>query len=218
MSKKIIIFYGAPGSGKGTQAQKLCEKFNFPTISTGDLLRHEVKKKSSLGQKVSSFIQEGKLVPDEIIFQIMEKRLAEKDAQHGVIFDGFPRTINQQEYIIENLVNENDDLIAFLIDVGDREVERRLGGRRMCDCGATYHIDFNPPQEEGICDNCGKKLYIRDDDKLEVIQERMRQYHAYMDKMLTYWKNKDNFIKINGEQSIQDVENDIDKEIDNFYK
>ncbi len=212
MSKIFLIIFGPQGSGKGTQAEMLKEKLNIPLMSTGELFRQEIAKGSKLGKIVKPLVEQGKIVKNEIFKEIIARRLADKDAQKGVIFDGYPRDSEQQDFLVSlfsQLTNDKDSIYAILIDISDNEVKERIGGRRSCDCGAVYHLKFNPPRKDGVCDLCGKKLYIRDDDKPEVIAERLRLYHSKSKPMFDYWRQADKLIKINGEQSIEKVQSDI---------
>lgn len=206
-NRKIIIFFGPPGSGKGTQAEMLSEKFKIPRISTGDLLRDEIKRKTKIGQEVEKIVAKGKLAPEKIIKELILKSFNKKEAKMGFILDGFPRNIGQQSYLMK--VIKKEDSRAILIGVSDKEVKERLGGRRMCACGATYHFKYSSPKKKGVCDICGKKLYIREDDKPKVISERLKIYYKEMAPVLKYWEDAGCLIKINGEQNIKKVRGDI---------
>lgn len=188
---KTIIFLGPPGAGKGTQSQLLKERNNFIQISTGDLLREAVKNQTPLGLKAKEYMNEGKLVPDELIISLIEEKLKEyKDS--NIIFDGFPRTIPQAESLNKLLKDFNRDINAvILFKIEDEEVIKRLSGRRVCpSCGAVYHIIYNPPKNDEICDKCGAKLIQRDDDKEEVIRKRLEVYHQQTKPLVDYYKNK----------------------------
>lgn len=211
--KKILIFFGAPGSGKGTQAKIVSKKIKLPTISTGELLRQEIKEKTKLGQKVEKTIAKGKYVSDNVIAEIILKRTKNKDAKNGYIFDGFPRNKKQLNNLTSNFNLGRSRVFAVLVDVGDKEVKSRLGGRRVCGCGMTYHLKFNPPKKKGICDQCSSKLYTRKDDKPSVIADRLKIYHKEIAPLLSYWDKDDKLIRINGEQSIKKVQQDIIKEL-----
>ncbi len=157
MSKIFLFFFGSPGSGKGTQVDLLSEFSGLPVISPGELLRHEEDAHTALGNMVKPLVDQGKMVPDEIVEKIIEKRLSKKDAKNGVLFDGFPRNIDQLHFIlskIKNITARKPKLAAIHIKVSDQEVQRRISGRRVCDCGASYHILYNPPKKTGICDIC----------------------------------------------------------------
>lgn len=219
MTKSFLIFFGPPGSGKGTQAQLAAKKLKLPVISTGDLLRQELKKKSQLGKIAKRYMDKGKLVRDEILEEMVARRLKKSDAAAGAIFDGYPRNANQQDFLLSKLRNvekRGGKLLALLVDVSDREVASRLGGRRACVCGAVYHLKFNPPKRVGVCDRDGKKLFIRDDDKPRVIADRLKVYHRQSRSVLDYWQKSGKFIRIDGEQSIEKVWQDIEKSLKNF--
>ncbi len=215
MSKMVIIFFGPPGSGKGTQAEMLAKALKIPAISPGELFRAEIAGKSALGKKVATTLNKGKLVPDSIVEKIINKRLQKKDAKQGFILDGYPRNRKQLGCLmkkLENLAFKNN-IFAVLIKVGDREVRRRLGGRRVCVCGAAYHIIFKPSKRKNVCDLCGGKLTTRTDDKPAVIARRLATYHKEIKPILDYWKKARRLIEINGEQEIEKVGKDINSSI-----
>ncbi|MFA6106851.1 MAG: adenylate kinase [Patescibacteria group bacterium] len=214
MAKKYFIMFGPPGSGKGTQAEILGKKLNLPTISTGVLLRKEIKDKTELGKEVEEIIAGGNLVSDEIVAKMIETRLKEKDAENGAILDGYPRTLNQQDFLL-NILKEISEakIIPLLVDVSDDEVVRRLSGRRSCVCGATYHMIYNPPKQDETCDVCGAKLVVRPDDSPGVIKERLKVYHLNVDPVIDYWRTGGKLFLINGEQSIDSVADEIDKKL-----
>jgi adenylate kinase len=239
--KFILIFLGPPGSGKGTQAEMISKKIKLPTISTGELLREEIRAKTKIGRTVEKIIAKGKYAPEEIIEKIISKRIKKADAKRGFILDGFPRNKKQLNYLIEMLKikrnlkrnriphrvsdffvisNRASDpfVIAILVDVSDKEVKSRLGGRRVCACGATYHIKFNPPKKKGVCDLCGSKLRIRDDDKPSVIANRLKIYHKEIAPIINYWEKNGKLIKINGEQSIKKVQKNILNSLNSKFK
>lgn len=206
-----LILLGPPGSGKGTQGRKLAERLGIPQISTGDILREAVREGTPLGMKAKAYMDQGKLVPDEIVIGIIRERLEAKDTKKGAIFDGFPRTVPQAEAldrIMEELGRKIDAVID--IEVSDEEVLRRLTGRRTCrDCGAMYHVVFNPPKKEGLCDVCGGELYQRDDDKEETIKNRLRVYREQTEPLETYYEQKGILRRVKGEASIEEVEKEI---------
>jgi len=210
MAKKYFIMFGPPGSGKGTQAEILGRKLSLPTISTGVLLRKEIENKTELGKKVESIIAGGNLVSDEIVAKMIETRLKEEDAANGAILDGYPRTLYQQDFLL-NILKEilEAKIIPLLVDVSDDEVVRRLSGRRSCVCGATYHMIYNPPKNDETCDVCGAKLVVRPDDSPDVIKERLKVYHLNVDPVINYWKAGGKLVLINGEQSIGSVADEI---------
>ena len=202
-----LVLLGPPGAGKGTQAARLEDYYDIPHISTGDIFRKAIKEETELGQRAKEYLDEGKLVPDEVTNGIVKERLAESDCKDGFILDGFPRTINQAEALSQILNDLNYKLDAAVnIEVSDDEVIKRLSGRRVCsDCGATYHVDFNPPQEEGSCDKCGGELYQRDDDTPETIKERLEVYYDKTAAVVDYYKDKDLVVTINGQQGLDEV-------------
>lgn len=210
MNKKIIIFFGPPGSGKGTQAAVLAQKLKLPVISPGVLFRQEQIKKTSLGVKINGVLNKGKLVADEIAEKIIGQRLKKKDARRGFILDGYPRNRKQLNKFLERLESEaGGKIFAILVNVSDSEVKKRLGGRRVCVCGANYHIKFNPPRKNGICDICGAKLKIRNDDKPAVINKRLKVYHKEINSIIEYWRKNGRLAEINGAQEIKKVQEDI---------
>ena len=202
-----LVLLGPPGAGKGTQAARLEEAYDVPHISTGDIFRKAIKEETELGQKAKQYLDQGKLVPDEVTNGIVKERLAQSDCEEGFILDGFPRTVNQAEALSQILNDLDYELDAAVnITVSDDEVVKRLSGRRICDdCGATYHVDFNPPQEEGVCDQCGGELYQRDDDTPDTIKERLEVYYDKTAAVVDYYKDKDRLVTINGEQGLDEV-------------
>ena len=187
-----MIFLGLPGAGKGTQAKKVSDKYNIPHIATGDIFRNAIKNESPLGKKAKSYIDEGELVPDEVTIGIVRNRLEEDDCEDGFILDGFPRTINQAEALKEIMAELNKELdLALYIKVPEQELIKRLSGRRVCEnCGATYHVEFNPPTEEGICDKCGGNLIQRSDDKEETVKNRIEVNKEKTEKLIKYYKDE----------------------------
>ncbi len=197
-----IVLLGAPGAGKGTQAQKLSEKLEIPTISTGNILRQAVKDKTPLGVKAKEFMDAGALVPDEVIIGIMKDRLSQSDCEKGFILDGVPRTINQAKAIDDmGIVIE----YALNIEVKDEVIVDRISGRRTCECGATYHITHTPPKQEGICDLCGKTLIVRQDDTKEVVKARLKTYHNQTAPLKDYYKNQDKYLEVDGDRDVSEV-------------
>ncbi|KKQ60375.1 MAG: Adenylate kinase [Parcubacteria group bacterium GW2011_GWE2_38_18] len=214
MNKNYYIFFGPPGSGKGTQAKKIAEKLSMPIISTGEILRQEVELKSEIGKKAQKLMSQGKYVPDEVVGDLIVKRLRKKDAVNGAIFDGYPRTEFQQNFLTNKLKKFNTT--GIFVAVKDAEVRRRLGGRRACVCGQTFHTKFKPAKKNGTCDACGGKLFIRSDDKPESIKTRLEVYHSLTEPLLKYWENNGRLIKVDGEQKIDNVYKEIVKKIVNF--
>ena len=198
-----LILLGAPGAGKGTQAEILCERLNIPTISTGNMIREAMKSGTEMGLKAKEYAENGKLVPDEVVIGIVDERLRKEDCQNGFILDGFPRTIPQAEaldrmgIIIDRVVD---------INVPDEVITRRVSGRRAClDCGSTYHIDTKKPNVEGICDRCGSTLVQRKDDLPETVQERLHVYHAQTEPLRDYYAAAGKLLVVDGQQGIQEI-------------
>jgi len=202
-----IILLGPPGSGKGTQAKLLSKKYSIPHIAMGDILREEVAKKTPLGKKVNVYMSKGELVPDEIVIEVLKKRLQEADCVDGFILDGFPRTLNQAK-ALDNMLNELNlkiDAVIY-IEVPDEEIMKRLSLRRTCKvCGRIYNLHYNPPKQDGKCDVCGGELIIRDDDKPEVIKNRLKVYNDQTKPLVDYYKSHKLLIRINGVDPIDKV-------------
>ena len=202
-----IIMLGAPGAGKGTQAAVLCEHFGIPTISTGNMIREALKNGTEMGLKAKSFMDEGKLVPDEVVIGIVKERLSADDCKKGFILDGFPRTIPQAESLTEAL-KKNGEAIDFAVnvDVPDENIINRMSGRRAClNCGATYHIVYNAPKTENVCDTCGQELVLRDDDKPETVKKRLDVYHDQTQPLIDYYKNEGVLAEVDGTLDMEDV-------------
>jgi adenylate kinase len=202
---KLVIF-GPPNAGKGTQSQKLSEKYKIPQVSTGDLLRKAVADKTPLGLKVKSYLDQGKLGPDRLIVEIIKERIARPDCQNGYILDGFPRTM-AQAYELEK-ITEVDIVLNIVIDF-DALLERAIG-RRLCPKdGTVYHVKYNPPRQPGICDKCGTALIQRDDDKEETVRERLRVYREQTEPLIEYYRNKCKLVDIDGAGGIDLVFNQM---------
>lgn len=186
-----MILLGPPGSGKGTQAQKMVERYHIPQISTGDILRAAVKEKTPLGVKAKQYMDQGRLVPDEVVVGIVRDRLKNPDCNGGFILDGFPRTVPQAEALKSTLKAMKRGIEHVIsIEVNKEELIRRLTGRRTCrNCGAMYHLSFDPPTKEGVCNKCGGKLYQRDDDKEETIKARFKVYEEQTAPLIAYYRN-----------------------------
>ena len=198
-----IIMLGAPGAGKGTQAAVLCEHFGIPTISTGNMIREALKNGTEMGLKAKSFMDEGKLVPDEVVIGIVKERLSADDCKKGFILDGFPRTIPQAE-ALDNMGVEIQHVIN--IDISDEKIINRMSGRRAClNCGATYHIVYNPSKKEGICDTCGQQLVLRDDDKPETVKKRLSVYHDQTQPLIDYYTKAGILKSVDGTVDMEDV-------------
>ncbi len=210
LSMKIIML-GAPGAGKGTQAQMIAEKFNIPHISTGDIFRANIKNGTELGKKAKEFMDKGLLVPDELTVQLLLDRVANEDCKNGYVLDGFPRTIPQADVLDSELTKLGDKVdFAVNVDVPDENIVRRMSGRRAClKCGATYHIEHIPPKTEGICDKCGSELVQRDDDKPETVQNRLSVYHEQTQPLIDYYDKKNILKTVDGTKDMQEVFNEI---------
>lgn len=184
-----IIMLGAPGAGKGTQAKRIAAKYGIPHISTGDILRANVKGGTELGKKAQVFMNQGLLVPDELVIDMLMDRIGQEDCQKGYVLDGFPRTIPQAESLDAALAKVGEKMdVAIDVDVPDESIVTRMGGRRACvGCGATYHVVFNPTKVEGVCDVCGEKLILREDDKPETVQKRLDVYHEQTQPLIEYY-------------------------------
>ena len=206
-----IIMLGAPGAGKGTQAKKIAAKYGIPHISTGDIFRANIKGGTELGMKAKTFMDQGMLVPDEITIGMLMDRIHEADCAKGYVLDGFPRTIPQAESLTEALKGMNESIdYAVNVDVPDENIVNRMGGRRACvACGATYHIQFNAPKTEGICDTCGEKLVLRDDDKPETVQKRLNVYHEQTQPLIDYYEKAGGLKDVDGTKNMEEVFNDI---------
>ncbi len=206
-----IIMLGAPGAGKGTQAKRIAAKYGIPHISTGDIFRANIKGGTELGMKAKEYMDQGKLVPDEITIGMLLDRIHEADCEKGYVLDGFPRTIPQAESLTKALGDMGEAIdYAVNVDVPDSAIVSRMGGRRACvNCGATYHIEFNPPKQEGVCDACGEKLILRDDDKPETVQNRLAVYHEQTQPLIDYYKKAGVLAEVDGTQDMDKVFDDI---------
>ncbi|MDO4977756.1 MAG: adenylate kinase [Eubacteriales bacterium] len=211
-----IIMLGAPGAGKGTQAKMLADRYGIPHISTGDIFRANIKNNTELGQKAKGFMDKGLLVPDELVVDLVIDRIKNADCMRGFIFDGFPRTVPQAEALTYALNNQNEKIdYAIEVEVPDENIIERMGGRRACvGCGATYHVVFNAPKVEGICDHCGEKLILRDDDKPETVKDRLKVYHDQTQPLIDFYAEKGAHVRIDGTQDIMKVFEDITKILD----
>ena len=206
-----LILLGAPGAGKGTQAELLMEKLSIPGISTGNMLREAIKNGTELGKKVKSYMDGGLLVPDELIMGIVAERVAQPDCANGFMLDGVPRTLAQAEALDAAGVRI-DHVVS--IEIEDSVIEGRMTGRRVCSaCGASYHVVANPPKAEGICDSCGGELIIRKDDAPETVRKRLEVYHAQTEILMDYYGKQGKVRHIEGDQSIEGANEDILKAI-----
>ena len=200
-----IIMLGAPGAGKGTQAKKIAAKYSIPHISTGDIFRANIKNGTELGLKAKSYMDAGGLVPDEITIGMLLDRIHQADCENGYVLDGFPRTIPQAESLTEAL-KKNGEAIAVNVDVPDENIINRMSGRRAClNCGATYHIVYNAPKTENVCDTCGQELVLRDDDKPETVKKRLDVYHDQTQPLIDYYKNEGVLAEVDGTLDMEDV-------------
>ena len=211
-----IIMVGVPGAGKGTQAKMLSERYGIPHISTGDIFRMNIKNNTELGQKAKGYMDAGQLVPDELVVDLVVDRIKAKDCMKGFILDGFPRTIPQAEALDYALNNQNEKIdYAINVDVPDENIIKRMSGRRACvGCGATYHLVYNPTKTEGVCDVCGEKLILRDDDKPETVQKRLDVYHEQTQPLIDYYNKKEVILTVDGTQDIDVVYDEITKVLD----
>lgn len=198
-----LILLGAPGAGKGTQAEKICEKYNIPAVSTGNIIREALKNGTDMGLKAKSYIDAGALVPDEVVIGIIKERLQEDDCQNGFILDGFPRTIPQAE-ALDSMGIVIDKVVD--IEVPDEKIAARLGGRRVClKCGATYHLEYKKPKKEGICDVCGDELVQRKDDKPETVIDRLNVYHEQTEPLKDYYAKTGKLVILEGQEEVADT-------------
>lgn len=206
-----IIMLGAPSAGKGTQAKKIADVCNIPHISTGDIFRANIKNGTELGAKAKAYMDKGLLVPDELVCDLVVDRIQQDDCKDGFILDGFPRTIPQAEALTNalNAIGQNMDF-AIDVDVPDENIINRMSGRRACvGCGATYHLVFNPTKVEGICDVCGEKLILREDDKPETVKNRLNVYHEQTQPLIDYYKGQGILRTVDGTKAMDEVFADI---------
>lgn len=202
-----IIMLGAPGAGKGTQAKKIAAKYDIPHISTGDIFRANIKNGTELGKKAKTYMDQGLLVPDELVVDLVVDRVNQEDCAKGYVLDGFPRTIPQAEALDKALAELGQKMdFAIDVDVPDDNIVNRMGGRRACvGCGATYHLVFAPTKEEGICDVCGKELILRDDDKPETVKKRLNVYHEQTQPLIDYYTKAGILKTVDGTVDMNDV-------------
>ncbi len=206
-----LIMLGAPGAGKGTQAKKIAEKYQIPHISTGDIFRANIKAGTELGMKAKSFMDQGQLVPDEVTIGMLLDRISQDDSKNGYVLDGFPRTIPQAESLTAALKERGEKIdYAVNVDVPDDNIINRMSGRRACvGCGATYHVVYNAPKSEDICDTCGEKLILRDDDKPETVKNSLLVYHDQTQPLIDYYKKEGVLVEVDGTQNLEKVFQDI---------
>ncbi len=202
-----LVFLGAPGAGKGTQANKLGELFGIPKISTGDMLRAARVHKTPLGLQAETYMNEGKLVPDDVVIALIAERLKQEDCKKGYILDGFPRTVAQAKALKENLLKQNDPLDCVVnIEVEEENLVKRLTGRRQCEkCQQGYHLEFAPPKVKGVCDKCGGKLFQREDDKEATIRARLNVYHEQTAPLVDFYTNEKIIKTVNGDEAVESV-------------
>lgn len=202
-----VVMLGAPGAGKGTQAKKIAAKYNIPHISTGDIFRANIKNGTELGKKAKTYMDQGLLVPDELVVDLVVDRVNQEDCADGYVLDGFPRTIPQAEALTKALASQGQKLdYAIDVDVPDENIVRRMSGRRACvGCGATYHLEYAPPKQEGICDTCGGELILRDDDKPETVTKRLGVYHEQTQPLIDYYTNAGILKRVDGTVDIDEV-------------
>ena len=206
-----IIMLGAPGAGKGTQAKKIAEKYHIPHISTGDIFRANIKNGTELGMKAKSYMDQGQLVPDDVTIGMLLDRISQEDCAEGYVLDGFPRTIPQAESLTKALEERGESMdYAINVDVPDQAIVTRMAGRRAClACGATYHIVYNAPKKENVCDVCGEGLVLRDDDKPETVQKRLTVYHDQTKPLIDYYVKAGILVTVDGTQDLNKVFEDI---------
>ncbi len=202
-----VILLGAPGAGKGTQAEIVSAKLGIPTISTGNILREAVKNGTKVGLEAKSYMDAGKLVPDDVIVGIVKERVAQDDCKNGFILDGMPRTIPQAEALVSHGVPIDK---AISIEIADEIIESRMTGRRVCrDCGASYHVVANPPKKDGVCDACGGELIVRKDDAPETVKHRLEVFHDETEPLKAFYKNMGILTEVEGNQPIENATKDI---------
>ena len=198
-----LILLGAPGAGKGTQAEVICNTLHIPAISTGNIRREAIKNETALGMEAKSYMDGGKLVPDEIVINILKERLQQDDCQNGFILDGFPRTVPQAEALDQ--MNIRIDRVID-IEVPDEKITARLSGRRVCEsCGASYHTMYKPSKEEGVCDACGGKTVQRKDDHPDTVKERLRVYHEQTEPLIDYYTKTGKLVVVEGQEEVADT-------------
>ncbi|NGX61173.1 MAG: adenylate kinase [Chlamydiae bacterium] len=207
----VLIMLGAPGAGKGTQAVRISQKYGIPQISTGDLFRENLKKETPTGKLAKGYMEKGELVPDQVVLDMLFDRIAQDDCQKGYILDGFPRTIPQAEALTAHLKDRDAQVVAISLEVPDEEILKRLTKRIVCEsCGAPYHKAFHPPKTDHICDLCQGKLIQRDDDREEVVRDRLAVYHKQTEPVKHFYKERGSLIEIDGTQSPEAIVTQID--------
>ena len=197
-----LILLGAPGAGKGTQAVKISEKYQIPAIATGDILRAERKAGTELGKEAQAYIEAGQLVPDSVVIGIIKKYMVENNCENGFILDGFPRSIPQAE-ALETMGIHIDAVLS--IEVPDQKIIERMSGRRVCSCGSSYHIVYNPPLKEGVCDRCGEALYVRADDAAETVKKRLDTFHRETEPLKAFYAKRNLLLTVEGQDEVADT-------------
>ncbi len=212
-----IVLFGPPGAGKGTQAKELSQKYDIPHISTGDILRANVREGTELGLKAKEYMDKGELVPDQVLIGLIKDRLEEPDCENGYLLDGYPRTIPQADALEDILGEISKPLeVVINIDVSDEEVVKRISGRRTCSCGESYHVMFNPPEKEGVCNACGAQLYQRDDDSEDVVRQRLAVYNEKTKPLINYYEEKGLLVNVDGNGSVDEVFETISEIMDRY--
>ena len=197
-----LILMGAPGAGKGTQAAKISEKYQIPAIATGDILRAEVKADTELGREAQTYLALGQLVPDSVVIGIIKKYMVENNCEHGFLLDGFPRSIPPAE-ALETMGIHLDAVLN--IEVPDQKIIERMSGRRVCSCGSSYHVVYNPPIKEGVCDRCGEALYIRADDAAETVKKRLETFHRETEPLKAFYAERGLLLTVEGQDEVADT-------------
>lgn len=202
-----IVMLGAPGAGKGTQAKMIADKYQIPHISTGDIFRANISNGTELGKKAKTYMDQGLLVPDELVVDLVVDRVQQDDCKKGYILDGFPRTIPQAEALTEALKKLGEKVdFAINVEVPDENIVKRMSGRRACvSCGSTYHIVYNPTKVDGVCDKCGNELILREDDKPETVKKRLDVYHEQTQPLIEYYTNEGVLVEVDGTKDMKDV-------------
>jgi adenylate kinase len=209
-----LILMGAPGAGKGTQAEKISERWNIPTVSTGDVLRSAIREGSELGKIAAKYINDGNFVPDEIVIGIIKDYLSSEKCKNGFILDGFPRSIDQAE-ALDSMDVKIDAVLS--LEVEDEKIVSRLGGRRLCSgCGVSYHVEYDPSKVDGVCDKCGKPLYIREDDAPQTVKKRLETYHAQTEPLKEFYSKKGLLLTVLGQEKIEETTKLVYKALDRF--
>ena len=197
-----LILLGAPGAGKGTQSAKISEKYQIPAIATGDILRAERKAGTALGNEAQAYIEAGQLVPDSVVIGIIKKYMVENNCENGFLLDGFPRSIPQAE-ALETMGIHIDAVLS--IEVPDQKIIERMSGRRVCSCGSSYHVVYNPPIKEGVCDRCGEALYIRADDAAETVKKRLETFHRETEPLKAFYAERGLLLTVEGQEEVADT-------------